>query len=63
MLNYKIFCRNDLVNQDSVHRAQLEDAQANAYNLQTKVSELQTKIDSLEAELSTKTWNVDRKLI
>ncbi|XP_055855477.1 inner centromere protein A isoform X2 [Episyrphus balteatus] len=52
--------KKELVDQETHFNAQLDDAQKNIYNLQSKVDELQSKIDDLERELSAKSWNVER---
>ncbi|XP_055905108.1 putative leucine-rich repeat-containing protein DDB_G0290503 isoform X2 [Eupeodes corollae] len=52
--------KRELVDQETHFNAQLDDAQKNIYNLQSKVTELQSKIDDLERELAAKTWNVER---
>lgn len=56
------FCyRRDLVNQEAKFTAQIEEAEKRTTTAELKIGELQYKLNDLDRELSTKSWNVDRK--
>lgn len=61
---FNFFCyRRDLVNQEAKFTAKLEEAEKRTTTAELKIGELQYKLNDLDRELSTRSWNVDRKLI
>lgn len=52
--------RRDLVNQEARYAEQLEVAEKQAYDSQTKANDLAYQISELERNLTTKIWNVER---
>lgn len=42
-------------------KAQIKEAEANAFECQAKVDDLSYKISELERDLTNKTWNIERK--
>lgn len=55
--------RRDLVNQEARYAVQLEEAEKQAYESQTKANDLAYQISELERNLTVKIWNVERELL